>query len=272
MQAGIPLQTKIRFATSAPLLAFGLALLILSSPSAGFAQTILDADSTVEGKTIGEWTQDWFNWWADFPANDGSEGDDAVTDTTGMYAHQRQQWGPVYFINGVAGASASSPVDRTYEVPAGKHVLVALFTLLFTSSAGEACEVVGPLVEDFTDLTDTLLLVVDGQGFTQQELFQHRQSTDCFTVELTDPDNTVGEPIGTWPNSYGSGYFVMIETPPEDTFIQIRAGGSHSGVNVDIDVTNNITLPEPGIAVSAGPALLLLGALANARRRGRDAR
>jgi hypothetical protein len=270
MQVGIPLQAKIRYKKGASFLVFGLALLILSSPSAGSAQTVLPPGSTVEGKTIGEWTQDWFNWWADFPANDGTTGDDAVTDTTGMFAHQRQQWGPVYFINGVAGALASSPVDRTYEVPPGKHILVALFTLLFTSSAGEACEEVGPLVEDFTDLTDTLLLVVDGQGFTQQELFPHRESTDCFTVELTDPDNTVGEPTGTWPNSYGSGYFVMIEAPPEGSFIQIRAGGSHSGVNVDIDVTNNITVPEPGIAASVGPALLLLGALANARRRGRD--
>jgi hypothetical protein len=253
------------------LMLVALALTMLALPPEAQAQTVLAPGSTVEGKTIGEWTQDWFNWWADFPANDGTPGDDAVTDETGDYAHQRQVL-PVFFINGVAGEGASSPLERTFEIPAGQHVLVALLTLLFTTSLGEACEEVGPLIEEFVDLTDTLVLTIDGVGFTQQELFQHRESTDCFTVVLTDPDNTAGEPLGEWPGSYGSGYFVMIEPQLEGTSIEIRAGGSHSLFNLDIDVTNTITVvPEPGIAASGGSALLTLGALAYARRRGRNA-
>jgi hypothetical protein len=51
---------------------------------------ILPPGSTVHGKTIGEWTQDWWNWYFSFPAAIEPYGDAPLTDTTGEHAADGQ--------------------------------------------------------------------------------------------------------------------------------------------------------------------------------------
>jgi len=72
----------------------------------------------VQGRTIGERTQDWWNWYFSFPAAIEPFGDEPLSDVTGEHAGDGQP-SPVFFLNGVFGSTASSPVTRTFEVPGG---------------------------------------------------------------------------------------------------------------------------------------------------------
>src|SRR6185295_11156121 len=74
---------------------------------------VIDGGSTVAGKTIGEWTADWWNW---------AGASNVIGDPDGSAANNNQS-GPVFF---VAGTSGGAPVTRTFTVPAGKNVLFPL--------------------------------------------------------------------------------------------------------------------------------------------------
>src|SRR5438094_4003872 len=78
----------------------GMVCLALLAHRASAAAVVVPAGSTVSGKTIGEWTADWWNW-------TGSV-DNVFADTTGAAATQNQS-GPVFFL---AGTQGGAPVTR----------------------------------------------------------------------------------------------------------------------------------------------------------------
>lgn len=213
--------------------------LLLMAPLAATAQTIVPPGSTVLGKTIGEWTQDWWNWWLSHPAAALPFGDEPLTDPDGSQAHQGQS-GPVWFVNGVTGPTVSGAVSRTFSVPSGKYLLLPLINFLFVTSLGELCQDVAPPTEAAIDGVDALFLEINGAEIPEAQLANHREATGCFTAVVPTPDNPALEPVGSWPGSYGTGYWVMLEPLPAGQHT-IHGIGTHSGFQINIDVTDVIT-------------------------------
>ena len=143
-----------------PLGALAMLLAILSFPAVASAQSILPPGATVHDRTIGEWTQGWWNWALSFPVVP-PHGDEPLTDTTGEHANLGQS-GPVFFMNAAAGPIYSTPATRIFTVPGDVHLLVALVDFLFVASGGEACEDIAPLVESAVDGVSSLFLEIDG--------------------------------------------------------------------------------------------------------------
>jgi hypothetical protein len=244
---------------------FALVTLLFASATA--SAQVLPPGSTVEGRTIGEWTQDWWEWWFSFPAAIEPFGDEPLTDETGEFASEGQS-GPIFFVNGVTGPTESGVVTRTFTVPSGKYLLLPFVTFMFVASAGEACEDTAPAVEGGIDGVDQLFLEIDGVEVPEATLATHREATGCFDMDVTAAGNPGGEPVGLYPNSYASGYWVMIPPLPTGPHT-IHAIGAHSGFGVSIDVSDNITVPEPG-AQLAGLASLMAVLLVRRLRRHRD--
>jgi hypothetical protein len=237
------------------------------------AQTILPPGSVVQGKTIGEWTRDWWDWWFSFPAAIEPFGDEPLTDITGEHANDGQT-GPVFFINGTTGPTVSGPVTRTFTVPGDKYLLLPLLNFVYITSAGETCGAVAPGIETAVDGIDALFLEIDGVVTPEAQLANHRESTGCYTATVSVEGNAGGEPVGAYPGSYGSGYWVMIAPLPAGTHV-IRAIGAHSGFGINIDVTDTITpvapFPIPGLqlwgVLALAAVLFVAGWFALRRRR-----
>ena len=86
----------------------GAIFLLLSAVSVAEAvPMVLPPGSTVVGKTIGEWTAEWWKW-----AFSQSVPNDAFTDATGANANVGQS-GPVFFVAGTTGGTAT----REFTVP-----------------------------------------------------------------------------------------------------------------------------------------------------------
>lgn len=66
---------------------------------------VVPGQSTVAGKTIGEWSADWWNWANSISPN-------IFNDATGAQANENQS-GPVFFVAGTSsGSRATSPSRR----------------------------------------------------------------------------------------------------------------------------------------------------------------
>src|SRR3954449_2740320 len=86
------------------------------APAVAGTVTVLPAGSQVAGRSIGEYTADWWQWALGFTTPD-----DPFSDPDGSKANLNQS-GPVFFLAGNAGGSST----RSFTVPAGKHLLVPL--------------------------------------------------------------------------------------------------------------------------------------------------
>src|SRR5262249_42606793 len=97
--------------------------------------TIDAPNAIVDGKTIAQWTQDWWTWALQSPAYKN-----ALDDTTGKYAHvgngdhqnaQGDQDQPgVFFIAGTQGTATDA--TRTFTVPQGDALLVPMINYFDT--------------------------------------------------------------------------------------------------------------------------------------------
>src|SRR3954453_10844196 len=87
-----------------------------SAPALAGTVTVLPAGSQVAGRSIGEYTADWWQWALGFTAPN-----DPFTDPDGTKANLNQS-GPVFFVAGNSGGTTT----RSFNVPAGKHLLVPL--------------------------------------------------------------------------------------------------------------------------------------------------
>ena len=68
---------------------------------------VVAPDAIVGGKTVGEWTAEWWKWGFSFPVPG------PLDDTTGELAHFGDVGGPVFFLS----ASGGSPTNLTFTVP-----------------------------------------------------------------------------------------------------------------------------------------------------------
>jgi hypothetical protein len=104
--------------------AFGvLAILAVCAPFAS-ATTVLQPNSVVAGKSIADWTAAWWTWVLQSPA-----AQNPLTDSTGQFANANND-GPVFFVAGSNGFS--SPVNRTFVVPANRPLLLPMINFFDT--------------------------------------------------------------------------------------------------------------------------------------------
>jgi len=219
-----------------------LAVALASVASNAQATTVLAPGPTVAGATIGEWTRAWWAWFFSFPAATFPLGDDPLTDVIGAWQPIGQS-PPVYFINAAAGVPAGTV--RTFSVPAGVHLLVALSNVVYVRSANEDPATLPGIIVPIVNQTQSLRLEINGVApLTQQQFFTHRESTGYFTMTVV-ANNATGEPAGTYIDNWGDGYWVMLTPLSPGETVTVRAGGSLPALGLNLDITNVITATAP---------------------------
>jgi hypothetical protein len=261
--------------------ALGLVSSIASVALAG--PVVVDAGGTVAGKTIGQWTADWWNWAVAEPA-----GKDPLTDTTGANATLNQS-GPVFFVGG-QGAAANGAVSRSFDVPGGKYLLVPLVNVLvaagpdpnFSSTKEEAEKYVTQAAK-----LDQLFATLDGQAIP--DLASHREpSPTNFTITFADK-NVTGLGPGTFNDANSDGYWLMFNPLAPGNHTLHFGGGldsfeiapGFSAPPLSVDVTDQVQssavrlppqmLPAIGCLALVAGVHLKAAASTSMRRRSRRA-
>jgi hypothetical protein len=226
---------------------------------------VVPAGSTVAGKTIGEWTADWWNWTGAGPGN-------VLGDTDGSVATQAQS-GPVFFL---AGTQGGTPVSRTFDVPSGKFVLFPLLNIIVANGPDTGFATTLEEAAAFGDQQAAATFVANIDGVDVPDLASHREKSPQNFTYVVQP-GTGNFPPGTYNDANSDGYWLMLEP---------LAAGDHTihfgGTSVDfqtaegttllpsftVDVTDHVTvqgaaaIPLPAGALAAMP---LMGVLAGAQ-------
>jgi hypothetical protein len=247
------------------------ALGVLTSLShSASAYTILPPNAIVAGLPIVDWTAAWWTWALQAPA-----ATNPLTDTTGAFARVNND-GPVFFIAGTTGLSA--PVTRSFEVPAGKPVLVPTINFFDTEPAeidGGATllqrqDAANLLVAGWLNAVNPASLFASIDSTPVANPAQYLEVTGFFSMGPTQAGSLIeslGVPEGAELSpTKSAGYWLMIDglTPGPHT---LHFGGSSSAFTPEnnccttseipafsVDVTDNIFVAEP-----ASSLLLLSG-------------
>lgn len=211
------MKTKLSKLTSATMLA--LATLLVASPEAqadgGRSKKtgIFPPHSRPYGKTYGEWAVRWWQWAFSIPGDRNP-----LTDMTGEFAGEGQS-GPVWFVAGTFGDN----VERSSTVPAGKALLLPVYTVIFGAGVfdcdptvpGVPC-VVCELQETAAANTSPIqMLEVTIDGRPVKNVSRYRTaSPGPFPIYY--PENSVtGVPEGDYFPQVTDGYWLMLEPLPE---------------------------------------------------------
>jgi hypothetical protein len=242
--------------TSLSLVSF-VSLLVAMMPAN--AVTILPQGSTVAGKTIGEWTADWWKW-----AFNQSKPSDAFTDMTGANAGVNQS-GPVFFVAGTAGGNAT----RSFTVPGDKYLLIPMVNAA-VSEVGDG--LTGQDLKEFAtflaDNIDSGFLEIDGVSVIDNSNFgNYREASPLFNY-MAATDNPFGATVGDSGEAYADGYYVMVQPFGSGTHIFSFGGGaSEFGFSVEVeDTITAVPVPEPTSTLGF-IALGTLGAASTLKRK-----
>ncbi|MDG3002443.1 hypothetical protein [Paludisphaera mucosa] len=227
------------------------------APAARADLVVLPPHSIIEGRTIGDYTADWWRWAFGF-----SVPNDPFTDPTGAAANMNQS-GPVFFVAGTTGGDAT----RTFAVPADRYILIPLLNFeLSQLELGDFSLTEGEIrsqVDGVVDLFDELHASLD--GVEVPDLFSHRETTSAFAYEAA-PDNFMGLPAGESGIAVASGYWLMLAPIPIGETHVINFGGGVSAFDFRVDVTASITaVPEPSSLALCVGGLVCAGGLAMRR-------
>jgi hypothetical protein len=195
------------------------------------AFTIDDPSAIVDGKTIAQWTQDWTTWGLQAPVNTNP-----LTDPNGGFAHV-DNTGSVFFIAGNFNGVPTSPVDRTFTVPAGKPLLIPMISAFDTEGPGIPAtipgwdksfqEEVNRVMNDWQHSVTSRFASIDGHPVSNTQSYLER--TGFFSMGQVQPGSLIeslGVAAGTdLPTTKSAGYWLMVEglTPGTHT---LDFGGS----------------------------------------------
>jgi hypothetical protein len=184
-----------------------------------------------DGESLAQWTEKWFTWAWQAPANENP-----MLDTTGAYASVDNN-GPVFFIAGTTSPLTSA--DRTFDVPAGKPLLIPMLNQFDTLDPPATEE---GIIENFRDSVTSLFATIDGVSITNPE--SDVVNTGFFSMGKTRPGSeiaAIGAPVGSelYP-TLGSGYWLMVSglSPGEHT---LTFGGAQSD-GFSTSVTDHINV------------------------------
>lgn len=236
----------------------------VSAPARAGTASVVDPGGTVAGKTVGQWTADWWNW-----ATSAPKGQDALTDTTGANANVNQS-GPVFFVAGQPN-DATDPVERSFKVPGGKYLLFPLVNTivangpdpLFSDTPSEADAIIGQHVD-----VKSLFASIDGQDIAN--LGSHREKSPLnFSVTMVD-NSVTGFPAGTYTDANSDGYWLMVK-PLSAGDHTLHFGGTLGAIEIapgfstpvlNVDVTDHVSVSGASavpLPPQVFPALGLLG-------------
>ncbi len=173
---------------------------------------------TAEGRSIGEWTADWWQW-----ALPPAVPDSPLVDKTGENANNGQPLdGPVFFVAGSVGGD----FERTFNVPAGKYLLVPMVNFVLWQNPefyNLNEEELRAFTQDVIDSEVTFLVFfLDGLPINH---FLHRESTPAaFSFDFLEGSPT-GAPTANSGMAVAEGYWVMLTPLTEGEQITITFGG-----------------------------------------------
>src|SRR3954468_8285076 len=188
------------------ILAFLLAATFTSSVQAQV--TILPPDAIVDGRTIGEWTVEWWNWVYAQPTNQSP-----LIDNDGSHAAAGQHAGNLFLLGNTA---RPGQVTRQITVPEGRYLFfpvryVSLDNVDFPVplSAEELRDSAAGVVA----LMANLHVVIDG---TSIDVLPHRVTSPVFSYDFPTTDNiesfVSGQPVqGLVDPIVSDGYWIMLE-------------------------------------------------------------
>lgn len=205
------------------------------------AQVVVEpSGATVAGKTIAEWSTNWWQW-----AVGLSSPGDPFTDTTGQFANVKQS-GPVFFLAGSIGGTSS----RQFEVPANTYVLVPLLAgewsqleLGFDKTAAQ----IRQSAQQQANQIDSLHATLDGVTIPLASLFAHREASPDFNF-IAVAGNQEGVPAGSSGIAVADGYFLML-APMTPGIHVLNYGGGVSGLSLFLNETDTITVIPPRAVV-----------------------
>ena len=226
--------------------AIATAAFVAQSASAAF---VYAPGSTVAGKSITEWTAAWWTWAIQAPA-----AQNPIADTTGAFAGMNNG-GPVFFVAGSDGSSSS--VTRTFDVPAGRPLLVPMInffdteTLIYDEYAplADRQAAANIVVNNWLSSVDTASLFASIDGAVVANPAQYLEVTGLFSMGPTEAGSVLAS-IPVAPVQVGdvldpsksAGYWLMIDglTPGPHT---LHLGGSSNSFTTDSNCCTNGTFP-----------------------------
>src|SRR5438105_3400233 len=143
----------------------------------------LPNDAVVDGKSLSEWTVEWWKWVFAIHTNENPE-----FDLDGSRAATHQSDGPVFFVAGVITFSGSA--TRHFQVPAGKYLFFPVLNVYSDNVNVIPPEPIEQLRADnaaFLDAITDLKARIDGVAVP--DLFAHRIISPVFSFDFTFPDN-----------------------------------------------------------------------------------
>jgi hypothetical protein len=186
---------------------------------------ILPTNSIVLGKSIPEWIVDWHQWNYSLSTNGHP-----LYDTTGDSANNGQS-GPIFFIGGADINIIGTNVQRTYTVPENTYLLLPALAAdadnIFTEppySAAELSELLAPFFDDPPYLSFSI------NGVEVPNLLHHRHKAPVFSLffETCDNPKTVNYHdciTGLIDPVVADGYWLMLQPlTPGDHVLRWFAG------------------------------------------------
>ncbi len=235
---------------------FFISALLATHVTAG----VVAPGSTVAGKSIGEWTGDWWNWLVqeEFATN-------AALDTTGAFAN-RNQSGPVFFVAGTFGDNV--PYHRSFTVPTDRYILIPMINYVFWAPEDGADEAaIRTIAKTNVDSADSLFFSLDGNSLANPFSYREASPAGGFTLKFAPLLAEIG--LSNMDRlAVADGYWVMLEPLSYGTH-QLQFGARQPG-QFETDVTVEIkAVPEPTTAsIVFGCLALSFGLCRNRRRPG----
>ena len=174
----------------------------------------------VEGKTIAEWTGDWWNWALSF-----EDELSPVSDTTGAQCGNGQK-GNVWFL---AGSYGSDAIHRECTIPTGKYLLIPMVNDYYYADTDESYSC-AELNSDAEFSTKKVSVLIDGMSLKNANT-HYEQTKECFKLKMYDEVF----------NASAAGYWVMIN-PLTSGNHTLRVQSKEWGYQQDI--TYQLTVSE----------------------------
>jgi len=222
-----------------------IAATLAASPCVHAEGPVLSNDAIVDGKTIGDWSAEWWKWIYSLPTNQSP-----LLDTDGSQAANGQPGGDVFFI---ANLARPGTVARSFTIQEGKFLLfpvryVTLDNVDFPVplTVEELRDTAGGVV----DLMTNLHVSIDGQ---QIDVSTHRFSSPVFSFNFETADNLdsfiYGHPVtGLVDPIVSDGYWIML-APLSAGQHTIQSSGTETfpdGSQFSVAVTYHLTVQGPG--------------------------
>ncbi len=180
----------------------------------GITKGVFPPDSKPAGKSYGEWSAAWWQWYIAIPASKHPY----YNDQTGVNAGVNQS-GPVWFLVG----SPVSPCERTSAIPADRLILFPIIntSFMFTSPTDTMA---AARAANKDGLKHVMYMEASVDGVALANLGSFRFESSLFET-IQDPIDPLWPflPPGPYP-TVAEGYWIMLEPlPPGQHTIHFRA-------------------------------------------------